>query len=126
MESECPVGLHYWHADDMQILAGDLRLGWAGIVLYAFLLIGSILVLTNLERTFRAAVGTMRWRIKFMVLGVGVLFAVRIYTTSQALPRPTSEEGRSRRNSGFQDRTDDSHRGFDQWDRQRLRRRWCV
>ena len=30
MESECPVGLHYGHADDMQVLAGDLRLGWAG------------------------------------------------------------------------------------------------
>ena len=39
----------------------------------------------NLERTFRAAVGTMRWRIKFMVLGLGVLFAVRAYTSSQAL-----------------------------------------
>ena len=39
----------------------------------------------NLERTFRAAVGTMRWRIKFMILGLGVLFAVRVYTSSQAL-----------------------------------------
>jgi hypothetical protein len=29
MEAETPVGLHCWHTDDIQILAGDLRLGWA-------------------------------------------------------------------------------------------------
>src|SRR5438445_13803850 len=39
----------------------------------------------NLERTFRASVGTMRWRIKFTVIGLGVLFVVRAYTSSQAL-----------------------------------------
>jgi putative PEP-CTERM system histidine kinase len=62
-----------------------LRLGWPGIALYIFLLVGSILVLTNLERTFRASVGTMRWRIKYMVFGVGLLFLVRAYTSSQTL-----------------------------------------
>jgi putative PEP-CTERM system histidine kinase len=49
------------------------------------LLVGAVLVLTNLERTFRAAVGTMRWRIKYTILGLGVLFAVRAYTSSQLL-----------------------------------------
>ena len=39
----------------------------------------------NIERTFRAAVGTMRWRIKFVVLGLAVIFGARIYTRSQAL-----------------------------------------
>lgn len=63
----------------------QLGLGWAGVLVYVFLLIGSVLVVMNLERTFRAAVGTMRWRIKFMLLGVGLLFIVRIYTSSQAL-----------------------------------------
>ena len=62
-----------------------LRLGWSGIALYLFLLVGSILVLTNLERTFRASVGTMRWRVKYMVFGVGLLFLVRAYTSSQTL-----------------------------------------
>ena len=62
-----------------------LRLGWSGIALYFLLLVGSVLVLTNLERTFRASVGTMRWRIKYMVFGVGLLFLVRAYTSSQAL-----------------------------------------
>jgi putative PEP-CTERM system histidine kinase len=62
-----------------------LRLGPAGIVLKLLLLLAAIFILTNLERTFRASVGTIRWRIKFMVLGLGVLFAVRAYTGSQAL-----------------------------------------
>lgn len=62
-----------------------VRLGWAGIALSALLLTGSVLVVMNLERTFRAAVGTMRWRIKFMLLGIGLIFIVRIYTSSQDL-----------------------------------------
>jgi putative PEP-CTERM system histidine kinase len=39
----------------------------------------------NLERTFRTAVGTMRWRIKYMTLGCGVLLGAQIYTSSQAI-----------------------------------------
>jgi putative PEP-CTERM system histidine kinase len=62
-----------------------LRLGFAGTGLHLLLLLSAVLVLMNLERTFRAAIGTMRWRIKFMVLGLGVLFAARAYTSSQAL-----------------------------------------
>jgi putative PEP-CTERM system histidine kinase len=59
--------------------------GISGFALNFLFLIGAVLVLMNLERTFRASVGTMRWRIKFMILGLGVLFAARIYTSSQAL-----------------------------------------
>jgi len=62
-----------------------LRLGFAGTGLHLALLLSAVLVLMNLERTFRASVGTMRWRIKFMVLGLGVLFVTRAYTSSQAL-----------------------------------------
>ncbi len=62
-----------------------VSLATGGVALHLLILLGSLLVMMNLERTFRAAVGTMRWRIKFMVLGVGVLFAVRAYTATQAL-----------------------------------------
>ena len=62
-----------------------LRFTPAGFVLSAAFLVAAVLVLMNLERTFRASVGTMRWRIKFMILGMGVLLAVRVYTCSQAL-----------------------------------------
>jgi putative PEP-CTERM system histidine kinase len=60
-------------------------LSWAGIVLHVLFLVGAVLVLVNLERTYRAAIGVMRWRIKFMILGVGVIFAVRAYVVSQTL-----------------------------------------
>lgn len=63
----------------------DLRLGQAGKVLHTSLLLGAVLILVNLERTYRSAVGTMRWRIKFMVIGLAVLFTARAYTSSQAL-----------------------------------------
>jgi len=66
-------------------IAWRTPIGGAGLALSAVLLIGSILVITNLERTFRATVGTMRWRIKFMFIGTALLFAVRIYATTQML-----------------------------------------
>lgn len=62
-----------------------LALGIPGIILNVLFLIGAVLVLINLERTFRASVGTMRWRIKFMVLGLGLLFVVRACISSQVL-----------------------------------------
>ena len=69
------------------------RAGWLS---YMFCLVGAVLVLMQLERTFWASVGTMRWRIKFMLLGLGLLFAVRIYTASQALVLPIQVAGEGR------------------------------
>jgi putative PEP-CTERM system histidine kinase len=60
-------------------------LGKPGVAMHIFFLTSSVAVLMNLERTFRASVGTIRWRIKFMLIALGALFVVRIYTSSQAL-----------------------------------------
>src|SRR5437016_4449956 len=54
-------------------------------ILNVLILISTVLILMNIERTFRSAVGTMRWRIKFLVLGLGVIFGALIYTRSQGL-----------------------------------------
>jgi putative PEP-CTERM system histidine kinase len=62
-----------------------LRLSELAKILNVLILVSTVLILANLERTFRASVGTMRWRIKFLVLGLGVIFGARIYTRSQAL-----------------------------------------
>ena len=62
-----------------------LPLGWAGRAFELVFLASAVLILANLERTLRASTGSMRWFIKYMVLGIGGLFAVRIYTSSQAL-----------------------------------------
>jgi putative PEP-CTERM system histidine kinase len=60
-------------------------LGLPGIILNVIMLLGAVLVLMNLERTYRAAIGTMLWRIKFMILGLSVIFAVQVYVSSQTL-----------------------------------------
>lgn len=68
--------------------AGDrwlLELRPLGRLIYFLQFIAAVVMLVNLERTFHTSVGTMRWKIKYMLLGVGLLFASRLYTWSQAL-----------------------------------------
>jgi putative PEP-CTERM system histidine kinase len=68
--------------------AGDqfqLRLSAMGKLWNVVLLTAAVWILMNLEQTFRSAVGTMRWRIKFVVLGVAVIFGTHLYVRSQAL-----------------------------------------
>ena len=67
---------------ETQWIAG---LGAPAIYLHISVLVIGLLILINLERTFRATVGIMRWRVKFMILAVTVLWAVRGYTSSQSL-----------------------------------------
>ena len=57
----------------------------AAKILNGFQLFAAVVILMNLEKTFRSAVGTMQWRIKFLVIGLGIVFGARIYTLSQAL-----------------------------------------
>jgi putative PEP-CTERM system histidine kinase len=68
-----------------------LRFGEMAKALYVILLVTSVWTLMNLEQTFRAAAGTMRWRIKFVVLGLAVIFGARLYVGSQALLFSTYE-----------------------------------
>jgi len=66
-------------------IAWIIQLGWPGYLMHLFLLLGCLGSLIALERTFRASVGTMRWKIKYMLFGLGLLFAVRFFTSSQAI-----------------------------------------
>jgi len=65
--------------------APQLHFGAMARVLNVILLVANVWILMNLEQTFRSAVGTMRWRIKFVVLGLAVIFGARLYVQSQAL-----------------------------------------
>jgi hypothetical protein len=62
-----------------------IQLGRSGHVAYLLLLASGVLILMNLERAFRHAAGHARWQIKFMILGLGGLFGVRLYADSQAV-----------------------------------------
>lgn len=57
----------------------------AGKALHVALVIGAVLIVMNLEWTFRAAVGTARWKVKYTVMALALLFGERIYTSSQVI-----------------------------------------
>ena len=73
----------------------DGRFSWVGPDAFcrSFSCVCSLLILFNLERTVRSSTGRMRWQIKFMALGVGLLFALRIYMASQQLLFSTVDTG---------------------------------
>ncbi|MEN6439691.1 MAG: XrtA/PEP-CTERM system histidine kinase PrsK [Syntrophobacter sp.] len=60
-------------------------LDWAGYAFFVVFLLACVLIITNLEKTLRTSYGAIRWQIKFSILGIGILFAVRIYTSTQVL-----------------------------------------
>ncbi len=62
-----------------------IPVGTAGLWLHAALLLSAVAILVNLENTLRSAVGSVRWQIKFTVLGIGVLFGVELFAYSQVL-----------------------------------------
>jgi putative PEP-CTERM system histidine kinase len=66
-----------------------LEVGTAGKALAITLMMAAVAVLANLEKTFRAAIGTTRWRVKFLIIGLGMIFSTQIYTLSQTLLFPS-------------------------------------
>jgi hypothetical protein len=62
-----------------------LRFGAMANVSNVILLVACLWILMNLEQTFRSAVGTARWRIKFVILGLAVIFGARLYVLAQEL-----------------------------------------
>jgi putative PEP-CTERM system histidine kinase len=62
-----------------------LPLGWSGKVFQYYILLVSVLIVFNMERIIRSSIGRTRWQMKFMALGIGGLFALRIYLCSQTI-----------------------------------------
>ena len=48
-------------------------------------MLGSVVVLAGLEASLRASSGAARWRIKYLILGLGGIFLIRFYLFSQML-----------------------------------------
>lgn len=71
---------HLFGAEDWRFAASV-----ESIALQSLLVVSFVLVLTNLEATFRAAIGTSRWKIKYTVIGLALWGGVRIYTSSQVI-----------------------------------------
>jgi putative PEP-CTERM system histidine kinase len=62
-----------------------IPLGHSGKFFYSLILVSAVLIIANLERTLRASTGRIRWQIKFILLGMGIICGCWIYTSSQAL-----------------------------------------
>jgi putative PEP-CTERM system histidine kinase len=71
----------------------SILLAWPSLALRVLSILLSVLILFNLERTVRASTGRMRWQIKFTVLGLAGLIALRIYIHSQSLLYSTVDTG---------------------------------
>ncbi len=56
-----------------------------GYVFDLFYLLAMVFCLMNLEQTYRAASGSPRFQIKYMVLGVGSVMALEVYRAGQVL-----------------------------------------
>ncbi len=68
-------------------------LNWDGYGFCLLILCSAMAILAELEKTLRASAGSMRAQIKFVVLGIGCVFAAQVYTASQTLwlgARPAS------------------------------------
>lgn len=59
--------------------------GTLGKYFYIYLIIGFVLNLVNLESTIRSSSGDERWRIKYIIIGVGGILFFFIYLASQSL-----------------------------------------
>lgn len=71
-----------WVKQDAHWVFPILPAGW---VVHLAFLVGSVATMANLEWTFRAAVGTARWKIKYGIFGLALLCAARICSSSQTL-----------------------------------------
>ena len=92
--SRALLSLRNWFTFFLRVNAGQgwgLSFGQAGKIVNILCLIAAVMALNNLEKTFRSAVGTMRWRIKFLILGLAVIFASRIYSLSQDMLYPAHD-----------------------------------
>lgn len=59
--------------------------GQTGYLWHLLWVVLSVVILMNLERTFRHATGHMRWQTKFIFLGIGGIFGIHLFTDSQVL-----------------------------------------
>ncbi len=69
----------------LNLQEGHIALGPVGYSSALFLLIISVTVLANLEQILRSSSEPERWELKFLILGMGALYAVIIYMSSQTL-----------------------------------------
>ncbi len=79
------IGATWWGAFLGVTPERAVRLGALGKPVLAVLLVGLVLAIAQLERVLRATRDPFRYRIKYVLLGVGALACYEVYVTAQAL-----------------------------------------
>jgi len=64
---------------------GIIRLGQVAKYFHLFLFMVVILNLMNLENTFRSSLGSERWRVQYMIFGLGSILLFYVYILSRRL-----------------------------------------
>lgn len=72
-------------ADLLQVPVKFLHVGLTGYIWNLAWVIFAVVILMNLERSFRHATGHLRWQTKFIFLAVGSIFCTHLFTYSHAL-----------------------------------------
>lgn len=62
-----------------------IPVGWAGYLWHLLWIVAAVLILMNLERTFRHTIGHLRWQTKFMFLGIAGIFGMHLFADSQTI-----------------------------------------
>ncbi|VAV85707.1 Sensory transduction histidine kinases [hydrothermal vent metagenome] len=62
-----------------------LMLGRVGYFYFIIFFLTIIFVIINLEHTLRASAGVSRWKIKYLIIGLGIISAFYLYYTSHTL-----------------------------------------
>ncbi|MFO7568659.1 MAG: PEP-CTERM system histidine kinase PrsK [Smithellaceae bacterium] len=62
-----------------------IRIGWPGYVWHLAWMMITVVILMNLERTFRHSTGHARWQTKFIFIAAAGIFGIRLFTQSQAV-----------------------------------------
>jgi putative PEP-CTERM system histidine kinase len=63
----------------------SLTLGPIGYAFLVYLLLFCVLILSQIESAWRSASESRRWQIKFLLIGIGTVFAFTFYASSQTL-----------------------------------------
>lgn len=72
-------------ASTASVYSDVLFLGKAGYLYFIVFFLSLIFVIINLEHTLRASSGVSRWKIKYLIIGMGVVSAFYLYTASHTL-----------------------------------------
>ncbi|MBN2321709.1 MAG: PEP-CTERM system histidine kinase PrsK [Acidobacteria bacterium] len=80
--------IQYSAPDGYLMPADHIFLGPIGYIIGILLLVLSVIILAQMEQIFRHAEESIRWEIKFLLLGIGISFAATIYISSQILLYP--------------------------------------